>query len=80
MTSFSIDEIVLVQKIADLLNKHGESELALNLYSKVLGERGLNKQLLISLYQNGARVATSLGKSVLASRWSLEARKLKSAE
>ena len=80
MTSFSIDEIVLVQKIADLLNKHGESELALDLYSKVLGELGLDKQLLISLYQNGARVATSLGKSALASRWSLDARKLKSAD
>ena len=77
--SFSIDEIVLVQKIANFLNKHAESELALNLYSKVLCEPGLDKELLISLYQNGARIADSLGKSFLASRWSLEARKLKSS-
>ncbi len=78
MSKFSIDEIVLVQKIANLLNKHGENELALNLYSKLLEERGLDKQLLISLYEGGTIVASSCGKSVLSSRWSIEARKLKS--
>ena len=78
MSKFSIDEIVLVQKIANLLNKHGETELALNLYTKLLEQRGLDKQLLISLYEGGAIVASSCGKSVLSSRWSIEARKLKS--
>lgn len=78
MSKFSIDEIVLVQKIANLLNKHGENELALNLYRKLLEERGLDKRLLISLYEGGTIVASSCGKSVLSSRWSIEARKLKS--
>ena len=78
MSKFSIDEIVLVQKIANLLSKQGENELALNLYSKLLEERGLDKRLLISLYEGGTIVASSCGKSVLSSRWSIEARKLKS--
>ena len=78
ISTFSRDEIVLVQKIANLLNKHGERELALNLYSKLLEEVGLDKQLLISLYEGGTIVASSCGKSILTSRWSIEARKLKS--
>ena len=78
ISTFSRDEIVLVQKIANLLNKQGERELALNLYSKLLEEVGLDKQLLISLYEGGTIVASSCGKPILSSRWSEEARKLKS--
>lgn len=77
MTKFSPDEFVLVQKIAKFLDQRGESELALQLFENLLQERGLDKQLLISLYEGGAPVAEALGQPVTASRWLLEARKLK---
>jgi len=77
INTFSPDEFVLVQKIADFLHKRGESELALGLYENLLNERGLDKQLRISLYEGGAPVAEARGESVTASRWLLEARKLK---
>lgn len=74
---FPDDEIVLVQKIANLLHKKGESELAFSLYKKLLEERHLNKNLRISLYEGGAPIAGVMGESVTASRWKLEARNLK---
>lgn len=77
MTTFSPAEYVLVQKIADFLHKRGESELALKLYENLLGQRGLDKRLRISLYEGGAPVAESRDEPVTASRWLLEARKLK---
>lgn len=77
MTKFSPDEFVLVQKIASFLHNRGESALALQLYENLLQERGLDKQLLISLYEGGAAVAEARGEPVTASRWLLEARKLK---
>lgn len=77
ITTFSADELVLVQKIANSLYKRGESELALSLYQNLLKERHLDKQLLISLYEGGAPVAEDCGEAVMASRWLLEARKLK---
>lgn len=77
ITTFSSDEFVLVQKIADFLHERGESELALNLYKNLLQERGLDKALRISLYEGGAPVAEARGDPVTASRWQLEARKLK---
>lgn len=78
MSTFSPDEFVLVQKIANFLHKRGESEMALGLYQNILKERDLNKQLRISLYEGGAKVAEARHEPVLASRWLLEARNLKS--
>jgi uncharacterized protein (TIGR03790 family) len=77
MTKFSPDEFVLVQKIANFLHQRGESALALQLYENLLQEGGLDKQLRIALYEGGALVADAQGEPVTASRWLLEARKLK---
>lgn len=78
MTSYSEDEYVLVQQIADLLHELEESDLALKLYQNLLDERNLRKPLKIALYEGGARIAASQGQSNLASRWELGAQRLKS--
>jgi hypothetical protein len=78
ITRFSPDDFVLLQKIANFLYKLDESEMAFNIYKKLLEERDLDKQLKISLYQGGARIAAAQNEPVIASRWDLEARKLKS--
>ena len=78
ITRFSPDDFVLVQKIANFLHKRGEGEMAFNIYKNLLEERDLDKQLKISLYQGGARIAAAQNEPVIASRWDLEARKLKS--
>ena len=78
MTKFSPDDFVLVQKIANFLHKLDEGEMAFNIYKNLLEERDLDKQLKISLYQGGAAVAAAQNEPVIASRWDLEARKLKS--
>jgi uncharacterized protein (TIGR03790 family) len=77
ISKFEPDEFVLVQKIANLLNQQGESELAFSLYQNILEERNLSKQLKISLYEGGEPIATACGKYSLASRWHLEASNLK---
>jgi hypothetical protein len=77
ITVFSSDEVVLVKKIADFLNKHAESELALDLYQKLIDRNGLAKALKISLLEAGAKVAMNEGETTLASAWTLTARKLK---
>ena len=74
---FSNDEVVLVKKIADFLNKHGESELALDLYKKLIDQKGQAKALRIALLEGGAKIATREGHTTLASGWTLTARKLK---
>jgi uncharacterized protein (TIGR03790 family) len=78
MTKFSPDDFVLVQKIANFLHKRGEGEMAFNIYKNLLEERDLDRQLKISLLQGGARIAVAQNEPVTASRWDLEARKLKS--
>jgi uncharacterized protein (TIGR03790 family) len=78
MTSYSLDDFVLIQKIANFLHTRGESEMAFNIYKNLLEERDLDKQLKIALFQGGARIAVTQNKPVIASRWNLEASKLKS--
>ena len=78
MTSYSLDDFVLIQKIANFLHTRGESEMAFNIYKNLLKERDLDKQLKIALFQGGARIAVTLNEPVIASRWNLEASKLKS--
>ncbi len=78
MTSFSPDDFVLIQKIANFLHTRGESEMAFNIYKNLLEERDLDKQLKIALFQGGARIAVTQNEPVIASRWNLEASKLKS--
>ena len=78
MTSYSLDDFVLIQKIANFLHTRGESEMAFNIYKNLLKERDLDKQLKIALFQGGARIAVTQNEPFIASRWNLEARKLKS--
>ncbi len=78
ITSFSPDDFVLIQKIANFLHTRGESEMAFNIYKNLLEERDLDKQLKIALFQGGARIAVTQNEPVIASRWNLEASKLKS--
>ncbi|WP_269522333.1 TIGR03790 family protein [Coraliomargarita parva] len=77
ISTFSPDEYVLVQKIANFLNRHGESELAFQLYENLLSQKGLGKPLKISLLEGGAKVAQNAGQLSSVSRWSLEASQLK---
>jgi hypothetical protein len=77
ITVFSSDEIILVKKVADFLNKHGEGELALNLYRKLIDRDGLAKALKIFLLEGGAKIAMNLGETTLSSAWTLTAQKLK---
>ena len=78
MISFSPDDFVLIQKIANFLHTRGESKMAFNIYKNLLEERDLDKQLKIALFQGGARIAVTQNEPVIASRWNLEASKLKS--
>jgi uncharacterized protein (TIGR03790 family) len=77
ITAFSSDEIILVKKVADFLNKHGESELALDLYRKLIDRDGLAKALKIFLLEGGAKIAMNVGETTLSSAWTLTAQKLK---
>ncbi|MGZ0654258.1 TIGR03790 family protein [Coraliomargarita sp. W4R72] len=77
ISKFSPDEFVLVQKIANFLHKRGESGLALKLYQSILKERNLDKWLKVSLYEGGVPIAEASREPMLASRWQLEARNLK---
>lgn len=77
ITVFSKEEVVLVQQIADFLNQHDESALALDLYKKLNDQKGLAKALRINLLEGGAKIAVSEGDTRLASSWNLSARKLK---
>ena len=77
ITVFSSDEVVLIKKIADFLNEHEESELALDLYRKLIDRNRLPKALEISLLEGGAKIAMNQGETALSSAWTLSARKLK---
>ena len=77
MTVFSSEEIVLAEKIADFFSKHGEGELALDVYKKLIEQSGKDKALRIVLLEGGSKVALSQGQASLASNWTLTARKLK---
>lgn len=74
---FSRDELALVQRIADRLHKYGDSELAFEIYSKLLAERDTPKGLRIALLDGGAPIAAAAGEPALSSRWSLESQGLK---
>ncbi|MEM7790545.1 MAG: TIGR03790 family protein [Verrucomicrobiota bacterium] len=77
MSAFQPDEIILAQKIANLLHKHGSSDLALDVYSRLLAQSGLSKTSRIFLLEGGARVALENNDPKLASRWKMKATSLK---
>jgi len=74
---FAADEVVLVQQIADFLNQHGESDVALAVYKKLLKQSDLAKSLRIALLEGGSKAARAVGDAGLSSRWSLSAQQLK---
>ncbi len=76
ITVFSMDEQVLVKKIADLLHQLGETELALDVYERLIDQKGLGKTLRIALLRGGSKVATTAGRATQSSEWTLEARQL----
>lgn len=77
ISSFSRDEAVLVQGIADLLYELGANELAFEVYEKLLADRDQPKALRIALLDGGSPVAAAVGKAALSSRWALESQTLK---
>jgi len=77
INSFSRDETALVQRIANLLHDLGDARLALEIYQKLLSERGQPKALRIALLEGGVPVATAAGESTSASNWLLEAQRLR---
>lgn len=74
---FSRDEAVLVQRIANLLHKLGESQMAFDIYEKLLADRDQPRGLRIALLDGGSPVAAAAGEAALASRWDLESQTLK---
>ena len=70
---FANEEVVLAQQIADLLDQHGESELALEVYQRLVKQPDLAKVLRIALFEAGAKVAQAAGESALAQQWHLRA-------
>lgn len=74
---FSKEERVLVKGIADALSRYGDDELAFGVYRKLLSESGLEKALRLQLLEKGSQLAMSANEVNLASRWTMEARKLK---
>jgi uncharacterized protein (TIGR03790 family) len=74
---FSSDELILAKKIADLLDQHGESELAAEVYKKLIDQASSAKTLRIALLEGGSKVAMSAGDLALSSGWSLMAQRLK---
>ena len=77
ISTFSRDENALVQRIADMLHEHGESQMAFEIYQNLLGERKMPKDLRIALLDGGSPIATAVGKAALSSRWNLESQTLK---
>ncbi|MEM1221711.1 MAG: TIGR03790 family protein [Verrucomicrobiota bacterium] len=77
INAFPPDEVILAQKIANLLHKHGSSDLALEIYSRLLDQSGLSKTARIFLLEEGAQVALQSNDSLLASRWKMKATSLK---
>jgi uncharacterized protein (TIGR03790 family) len=77
MSSFSRDEVALVQRIANLLHELGDSAMAFDIYEKLLDERNQPKGLRIALLDGGAPIAAAAGKAALSSRWNLESQSLK---
>jgi uncharacterized protein (TIGR03790 family) len=69
---FAKDELVLVQQIADLLNKLGAREQSFELYVKLLAMPNLENELKIELLEAGESLAGELGKFNKRSDWFLE--------
>lgn len=74
---FAKEERVLVSQIADMLNKHGESRMAFDVYAKLNAERNLPKSLRLRFLENGSKVAMAAGETTVGSQWTMKARQLK---
>lgn len=74
---FAKEERVLVSRIADLLRKHGETQLAYDVYVKLNAERNLPKWLQVRLLENGSKAAMAAGETSVGSAWVMQARQLR---
>lgn len=74
---FSKEERILVKKMADLLHQNGESQLAFDLYEKLLADPALSKNLQIALLTDGSEVAAAAGETMTGAKWSSKALQLK---
>ncbi len=77
INTFPFDEFVLVSLIADFLAEHGEIELALEVYEKLINQKRIPKNLNILLLKKGSQVALKAGDMDLRSQWDLNAIRLK---
>lgn len=74
---FAKEDLVLVQKTAELMGDIGLNEEALMVYQRLIGTDYLAKPLKLSLLEGGAKAASAAGNANLASRWSQDALILK---
>jgi uncharacterized protein (TIGR03790 family) len=79
LSIFPVDERVVAQRVADLLHRYGESQLAYDVYAKLIGSQQNAKVLQLRLLEEGAAVAATVGALAEASQWSLQAKQLKQA-
>lgn len=77
---FSLEEVVLGQKIADRLHGVGASAFAVDLYEKLLEGDRLPRSLRLTLLEQGAAVATESMQRGLAAQWRAEAQRLHEAK
>jgi len=77
INDFAVEDRILAQQIADLLQKLGQNDLALDVYQRLLAGEGLNKQLKVRLLEQGADWASAADDYSLSAKWSSEARLLK---
>jgi hypothetical protein len=61
------------------LHRYGESQLAYDVYAKLIGSQQNAKVLQLRLLEEGAAVAATVGALAEASQWSLQAKQLKQA-
>lgn len=74
---FAVDEITLVQAIADFLNQHGEGALALEIYKTLISRDGLTVDLKLKLLESGSEIALKEANMMLFSDWSSMAEEMK---
>ena len=74
---FPKEDRILVKKIADLLHQNGESQLAFDVYEKLLASDELPKNLQILLLSEGSQVAMAAGEAMTSAKWSSRALQLK---
>ncbi len=74
---FAVDEWMLMKKIADFLSNQEEYSAALDLYKKLLDQKGLSRIQQVCLFEDGAAIALRQGDTKLSVKWLADAENLK---